>query len=448
MRLLLILVMVVTSIASNQISAQTTAPTTQADRIQWWRDAKFGLFVHWSVASLIGKEISWSRIGRWSKELGSPSVPPEEYDVLYKRFNPDKFDADAWMRMAKGAGMKYVVFVAKHHDGFCLWDTKLTDYSIMNSPYGKDICRQIADAAHKHGLRLGWYYSTWDWSHPDHLKDDNSKFNDYYHGHIRELLTNYGKVDILWFDHVAGNWSDYRYEELFDMIHKLQPGILVNDRAAKFVGKQTDKPTPQVAALVRGDFSTPERSIGRFRTDRPWETCLPMTTIPGSKGGGWSYRPEGHSRSYEECLTTLIRCVTGDGNLLLNVGPPPSGEIEAEQVAILGRMGQWLEKNGQSIYATRGGPFRSGAWGGSTYRGKTVFVHLLKWESDKFELPAIGAKVLSAKGLHGATVDLQQTGQRIELSMTPADRDPVDTIITLELDRSAAEIAPVAVEVP
>jgi alpha-L-fucosidase len=429
-------------------STTAAAPSASREqRLQWWRDAKFGLFVHWGPASVSGKEISWSRIGRWSKQLGHPSTPPEVYDQLYKHFNPTKFDADAWMKMARGAGMKYVVFVCKHHDGFAMWDTKLSDYSITHSPYGRDICRQIADAAHRQGLRLGWYYSTWDWTHPDYLKGDNAKYNDYYEGQVRELLSNYGKVDVLWFDHVAGNWSDYRFPELFKLIHDLQPDILVNDRAAKFVGKPADRPTPDVAALVKGDFSTPERRIGKFQTTRAWETCIPITDISkGKGGGGWSYRPGERTRSYEECLAMLVNCVTGDGNLLLNVGPLPTGEIDPKQVEVLGRMGAWLEQFGQSIYATRGGPYRNGAWGGSTYRDRTVYVHVLRWPAgDALRLPPLPARIVSAKALSGAVTEVQQDESGVSVSVAPEGRDAVDTVVALTLDRPARGIAPIDV---
>jgi pimeloyl-ACP methyl ester carboxylesterase len=274
-------------------------------RMPWWRDGKFGLFVHWGPSSVSGKEISWSRMGHPFDHPGLESTPPEVYDNLYKRFNPVQFDADAWVRLAKEAGMKYIVFITKHHDGFSMWPTKLrADYSIAATPFQRDICKEIADAAHKHGLKLGWYYSTRDWTHPDYLAGDNRKYDEFYRGQVRELLTHYGKVDMLWFDHVAGNWRDYRFRELFDMIYQLQPGILVNSRAAAFIRGTDDKPTPELASLVHGDFDTPEQRIGAFQNDRAWESCVTLTQC--ADGGGWSYRPDGRTRSFEECLRMLV----------------------------------------------------------------------------------------------------------------------------------------------
>ena len=218
------------------LSILLSASASDENKMDWWQDAKFGLFIHWGPSSVAGVEISWARQTHpfdWPGELNV--VPDEEYDALYKQFNPVNFDADALVRTAKEAGMKYLVFTAKHHDGFAMWPTKLSDYNISNTPFKRDICKELAEACRKHGLKLGWYYSTRDWYHPDYLVGDNSKYNDFYHGQIRELLTEYGPVDMLWFDHVAGSWNDYRFEELFEMINELQPNIIINDRAAKFI---------------------------------------------------------------------------------------------------------------------------------------------------------------------------------------------------------------------
>ena len=179
------------------------------EKMDWWLDAKFGMFIHWGPSSVAGVEIGWARETHPFDHPGKGELVPDAvYDALYKEFNPVEFDADALVRTAKEAGMKYIVFTAKHHDGFSNWPTKLSDYNIANTPFKRDICKELADAVHRHGLKLGWYYSTRDWSHPDYLVGDNSKYNDFYHGQIRELLSNYGEVSVMWFDHVAGDWSD------------------------------------------------------------------------------------------------------------------------------------------------------------------------------------------------------------------------------------------------
>jgi alpha-L-fucosidase len=409
------------------------------ERIGWWRDAKFGLFIHWGPASLSGKEISWARIGHPHDHRGLETVPPEVYDQLYKRFNPGKIDADAWMARAKEAGMKYVVFITKHHDGFSMWPTRLRpEYSIAATPYKRDICRQIAYAAHKHGLKLGWYYSTRDWTHPDYLVENNQRYNDFYEGQVRELLTNYGRVDIMWFDHVAGNWRDYTFERLFRMMDELQPGILVNDRAARFIRPTQDRPGAELARLVRGDFDTPEQQIGKFQPDRAWESCVTMTEC--KDGGGWSYRPDGRTRSFDECLRMLVSCVTGDGNLLLNVGPLPTGEIDPNQIKVLKQMGQWLGRHGESIYRTRGGPYTNGRWGGSTYRDDKVWLHVVEWPGETLRLKPLKETVKSLRTLTGGEARFIQSAAGLDITLPKAQQDAVDTVIELTLDRPVTQV--------
>lgn len=417
------------------------SPEEREARMQWWRDAKFGLFIHWGPASLRGTEISWSRIGH-PFDHPSPqheTVPPEEYDSLYKRFDPVLFDADAWMALARDAGCEYVVFITKHHDGFSMWPTDLRpELSIAATPFQRDICREIADAAHKYGIRLGWYYSTRDWTHPDYLVGDNAAYNAFYEGQVRELLTRYGTVDIMWFDHVAGNWRDYTFEHLFSMMYGLQPDLLVNDRAAKFIRGTEDQPSPELASLVRGDWDTPEQHIGTFQHGRAWESCVTMTEC--ADGGGWSYRPDGRVRTYEECLRMLVDCVTGDGNLLLNVGPMPTGEIVPDEAAALRRMGEWLRQYGEAVRATRGGPYVNGPWGGSTYRGSTVWLHVCQWPGDTLRLRPLEGKVLTARVLTGGEVTVTQTDAGLDVYLPGAQRDPLDTIIELTLDREVTAI--------
>jgi alpha-L-fucosidase len=412
-------------------------PAQRDARLAWWREARFGLFIHWGPSSLSGKEISWSRIGHPHDHRGLESIPPEEYDHLYQRFNPVRFDADAWLRLAKEAGMKYVVFITKHHDGFSMWPTKLRpEYSISATPFPRDICKEIADAAHKHGLKLGWYYSTRDWTHPDYLVGDNRRYDAFYQGQVRELLSNYGRVDLVWFDHVAGNWRDYRFRELFEMMYRLQPGLLVNNRAAAFIRTPEDQPPPEIARLVRGDFDTPEQRIGTFQNDRPWESCMTLTEC--ADGGGWSYRPDGRTRRFEECARMLVNCAAGDGNLLLNVGPLPTGEIAPDQQQVLRQMGDWLARYGESIYATRGGPFRNGEWGGATFRDKMIYLHFLKWSGNTQQFGPLKAKVLHATALTGGAPAVNQSSTGVTLVLPPDQQDKLDTILKLELDAPAA----------
>jgi alpha-L-fucosidase len=427
--------------AQKNENEEKSSPVYQNDaKLEWFRDAKFGLFMHWGPSSVKGTEIGWSRYSHpFDHGDGAGIVPNEEYDNLYKKFNPVKFDADAWMKLAKKAGFKYIVFTTKHHDGFSNWHTKLRDYGIANTSFKRDICKELSDAAHKYGLKLGWYYSTRDWSHPDYHVGDNKKYNDFYEGQVRELLTNYGKVDIMWFDHTAGNWGDYTILQLFEMMYDLQgDNLLVNNRAARFIKKEEGKiyepDTPELKKLVLGDFDTPEQQIGKFQTDRAWESCMTMNKC--KEGGGWSYRPDCSTISYKEAVHTLVHTVVGDGNLLLNVGPMPTGEFPADQVAVLKKMGKWLKKNGESIYGTRGGPVPNGEWGGMTFKDNKIYVHILKWPEDgsPLILPSLDKKIVSSKGLNVKNPVVKQTSNGLEINLPVNKRDEIDSIIVLEIE--------------
>ncbi len=392
-----------------------------------WRAMRFGLFIHWGPVSLTGKEIGWSRAGerRGHRTRHGTQVPVEVYDNLYKKFDPIKFKADEWVQIAKDAGTKYLVFTTKHHDGFCNFDTKLTDYKITSplSPYRKDICAQIAGACQRGGLALGWYYSPPDWHHPDYRNGPRHKeYIKYLHGQIRELLTNYGRVDIMWFDGLGGKSEDWDAHELFRMIRQLQPDILINNRCG-----------------LPGDFDTPEQRIGGFNRSRPWETCMTL-------GTQWAWKPNDHIKSLAQCVETLVRVVGGDGNLLLNVGPMPDGRIEPRQVQRLRQIGQLLKRYGQCIYGTRGGPYMPGAWGGSTCKSKKIFVFILRWPKDgPCVLPPLGCNLLEAKTLSGGRARVSLTKHGLTIDVPAGQRDPVATVVELTIDREAIELEPVHV---
>ena len=392
---------------------------TPTDRLAWWREARFGLFIHWGPVSLKGTEIGWSRGGERRGTGGKGPIPVDVYDNLYKEFNPVEFDADEWVQIATNAGMKYLVFTTKHHDGFCNFDSALTEYKITNSPFKRDIVKELADACHKGGLGLGFYYSPPDWHHPDYRTDNHQRYIEYLHGQLRELCTNYGKVDILWFDGLGGTAKDWGSEDLIKMIRSLQPGIIINNRPG-----------------LPEDFDTPEQRVGAFQIDRAWETCMTI-------GTQWAWKPNDRIKSLKQCLHVLITCAGGDGNLLFNVGPMPDGRIEPRQVERLDEMGAWLEKYGESIYNTRGGPFMPGSWGVSTHRDKTVYVHILDWVEPTLELPPIPAKILGHTVLTGGTASLEQTGEAVRITVPETAQQDIDTIIALELDRPAGEIPPI-----
>lgn len=390
-----------------------------AEDLRWFENARFGMFIHWGPVSLKGTEIGWSRGGARPGIGGSGKVPIEEYDNLYKRFNPTAFNAREWVALAKAAGMKYLVFTTKHHDGFCMFDSALTEYKISNSPFKRDVTAELAEACHEAGLKLGFYYSPPDWHHPDYRTPDHARYVEYMHGQLRELCTRYGKVDIIWFDGLNCTAAELESEKLFAMIRGLQPGVLINNRAG-----------------LPGDYDTPEQTIGRFQTDRPWESCITI-------GEQWAYKPNDKIKSREEIIQTLVQCAGGNGNLLLNVGPMPTGEIEPAQAERLREVGRWLKRYGHTIYGTKGGPFAGWPWGASTYKGDQVFLHVFNWPHDLIRLPAGAGRVVSCAALTGGTPKIRRTAETTVLQLPQKSDDPADTIIALKLNRSPAAIGPI-----
>lgn len=392
-------------------------------RLSWWREARFGMFVHWGPVSLKGTEIGWSRGGerRGRQDIGE--IPADIYDNLYKQFNPVKFDAEAWVRLAQDAGMKYLVFTTKHHDGFVNFDSKLTDYKITSpeSPFGRDIVAELSEACHRAGMRLGFYYSPPDWYHPDYRTENHARYIAYLHGQLGELCRNYGKVDLIWFDGLGGTAEDWDSERLFGLIRRLQPEVIINNRGG-----------------LPGDYDTPEQRIGEFRLDRPWETCMTL-------GRQWSWRPDDEIKSLKECIQTLVRTVSGDGNFLFNVGPMPDGRIEARQARRLREMGQWLKRHGESIYGTRGGPFKPTPWCTSTRKGNVIYLHILEWpeNSERITLPPIDRGVVSSSLLTGGEVKVETGSSGISVTVPEPHRQEIDTIVALQLDGPAENIEPI-----
>ncbi len=393
------------------------------DSLRRWQDMRFAMFIHWGPVSLTGHEIGWSR---------GAQTPIEVYDNLYRQFNPTNFNADEWVAIAKAAGMKYMVFTTKHHDGFCMWDTKQTDFNVMRSPFARDVVKELSAACKKGGLAFGTYHSVCDWHHPDFPlgspggrtkkpSPNMDRYTDYLRAQVTELVKNYGPLIEMWFD-VPQETGPERGIPTANLVRSLQPDILINNRAGG---------TP-------GDFDTPEQRVGGFNMERPWETCMTICRQ-------WSWKPDDTMKSLQQCLQTLILTAGGNGNLLFNVGPMPDGRIEPRQVERLKEMGAWLQKYGESIYGTRGGPFRPGKWGASTRKEKRIYIHAFKWDGDTVQLPAISAKVMSARALTGGSVDFKQSDSGLTLRLPAANQDALDTLIALDLDKNAMELAPVRI---
>ncbi|MEO6287524.1 MAG: alpha-L-fucosidase [Dyadobacter sp.] len=391
-----------------------------AQRLKWWQDSKMGLFVHWGPVSLIGKEISWSREGYGAAK----------YDSLYRRFNPKQFNAKEWVALAKASGMKYIVLTAKHHDGFCLFETKTTDYNIMNTPFGRDVCKELADAAHEANMPICWYFSVADWKDPD-CRDPkmNAVFAERVLEQVKELLSNYGKISLLWID-FEGWPSPVAPKKVFDLARKLQPDIIINNRLEPFTPDESHGYVGQYS-----DYATPEGFVAGY-SKTAWETCTNM-------GHQWAWKFGDHPRSLKESVHTLLRCVGGNGNLLFNIGPDSSGVFPRDFAARSREMGSWIAKNEQAIYGTKGGIYTPAQNYVSSFKGNRVYIHLLNAAQAELMLPNIPAKVKNAALLDGTKIDFTQSNAGLKISFPKDKIDSIATIAVLTMDRNVSTLSPI-----
>ncbi|HLP15675.1 MAG TPA: alpha-L-fucosidase [Bacteroidota bacterium] len=402
-------------------------PDNNSEYMKWWRDARFGLFIHWGPVTLTGAEISWCmRESPWTK----PNVVPEIYHELYKQFNPVKFDARQWVQYAKDAGMKYIMFVSKHHDGFVEWDSKLTEYKITNTPFGRDVLKELSDAAKEANMPFGVYFSPGDW----HDKDCRSATNDVFvkrmHGYLTELLTRYD-IKLLWFDY-DGYPNPSFPEETATLVRKLKPGIILSNRLEPLHPDESHGRLGQW-----GDYCTPENRVGSYCDGIPWETCATL-------GKGWSWRSNDKPNDLRFALRTLIGCVGGDGNLLLNVGPNALGEFQADFVVRLREIGAWMKVNGESIYGTRGGPYTPTNDYACTRKGNTVYLHAFSFNGNKLVLPHLPAKVSSATLMDGSPVEFRNAKDSLTFTLEPQRQLPIVTLIKLTIDRDANQLGAIS----
>jgi alpha-L-fucosidase len=393
------------------------------EAMQRWDDLTFGLFMHWDPSSLLGVEISWHKQSRVDV-AGEGDIPDEIYNNLYRSFNPAQFDARAFVQVAKDAGMRYIVLTSKHHGGFCMFDSALTDFDIMSTAFKRDIVKELAEATREAGLAFGFYYSQPDWHHPDFVRKDFDAYRPYLFGQLRELCTNYGRIDIIFFDGLFYGEKEYHSRELFKMIRELQPDVVINNRCG-----------------LPADYDTPEQVVGAFQNTRPWESCMTL-------GTSWSWKTYDTFKSPADCIRILVQTVGGDGNLLLNVGPMPTGIIEPRQAAILKQIGDWLRVNGESVYALEGGPYKPSAWGACTSKDRTLYLHILSWFDAPEFFPALPARIASVTRLDGRPVAFTQDERGVRFEVPETERDPLNTILKVTLapdGPAAAAIAPILV---
>jgi alpha-L-fucosidase len=420
------------------VRAQTgykPAPENLAAR-ESFQDARFGMFIHWGVYSVLGD-------GEWV--MNNKKIPVSDYEKLPALFNPTEFNAAEWVGLAKAAGMKYITITSKHHDGFAMFDSKVSDYNIVaRTPYKKDVLKALADECHRQGLKLFFYHSQLDWHNPDYFPrggtgrdagrpDGGSwpRYLDYMNAQLRELLTNYGEIAGIWFD---GWWdkpdADWQIDRTYALIHQLQPQALIGSNHHR-------RPNPGE------DFQMFEKDLPGGRTaefnkdseigNLPLETCETMN-------GAWGFNiTDRRYKSTRDLVRYLVRAAGANANFLLNVGPMPNGKIQQEFVTRLQEVGAWLAKNGEAVYGTRGGPIAPHPWGATTMKGNRVYVHVLDLPDQALLLSALPSAVRSARLLDGGkAVEFKTTDSGVILTLPAAARDPIDTIVVLELEPKAA----------
>jgi alpha-L-fucosidase len=391
-------------------NAQTPSPAPEesADRerrMKWWHDAKFGMFIHWGLYSVRGRH-------EWAME--NEAIPLGEYEPLAKRFNPKPNAARDWAALAKRAGQKYMVMTTKHHEGFCLFDTATTTYCAPKQAAGRDLVREYVEAARAEGLRVGFYYSLMDWHHRDGARcaqDEAARrrFVDYIHTHVRELMSNYGKVDVLWYDVAwpldAKGWES---EKMNAMVFSLQPDIIVNNRNK-----------------LPGDFSTPEQRIEAAEGGKAWESCMTMNA-------SWGYQAaDDEWKTPRTIVRNLISCARDGGNYLLNIGPRGDGSVPEESVRILENVGAWMSRNGDTIYGSDRCQPRRSSYASFTRRGNTLYMHVHFWPGEHVSIAGLLVPVKSARLLpSGQNVRFEQDRLRVKLTGLPAAApdQPVSTL--------------------
>ncbi len=413
------------------------------DRMDWWRDARFGMFIHWGLYAVpAGEWEGTTNHAEWIRTTAQ--IPLETYNKFVERFNPVEFDAGKWVSMARNAGMKYIVITSKHHDGFCLFDSEYTDFDIMSTPFKRDILKELSDECRQQGLEMCWYHSIMDWHHPDYLprrgweKDrstegaDFDKYVSYMKKQLAELTSDYGKIGVLWFD---GEWEDTwtheRGVDLYDYVRSLQDDIIINNRV--------DKGRQGMAGLTKegeylGDFGTPEQEVpdtGLPGVD--WETCMTMNNH-------WGYNKyDDNWKSSRELIRKLVDIASKGGNFLLNVGPKADGTFPRESIKSLEDIGKWMDIYGESIYGTQASPFSDLGWGRCTQKSKgkntRLFLHVFDLpENDALVLPGFENRIKKAYALNGMEkLNYEESDNSIIIDLSGIEPDTNCTVITLDV---------------
>jgi len=435
---LMLAFIMITTISFSQAGYQPSKENLEAR--DWFKNAKFGMFIHWGVYSQMagGGEMG---IAEWIMQ--QKQIPIQAYEQLPTFFNPTQFDAEEWVKTAKNAGMRYISITSKHHDGFAMYDSKISDYDIVDrTPYGKDVLKQLKQACDKYGLKLFFYYSQLDWHHLDYYprgrtgqgytgrpdKGNWNKYIDYMNAQLTELLTNYGDIGGIWFDGMWDQWSaDWQLEKTYALIHKLQSGALIgsNHHKAPFPGE---------------DFQMFERDLPGENTMGFNQTSV-ISSLPlemsETMNGSWGYNiKDRRFKSSKTLIQTMVRAAGYGANFLLNTGPMPNGKLQPENVDTLKVIGSWLDKYGETIYGTGKGPVSPKSWGATTSNNQEgkVFVHILDLKDETLLIPDYREDVKSiAFFADGSKVQFEQTDYGLLLRVPLDKRKPIDTIVEIQL---------------
>ncbi len=422
--------LVITILLTINIFAQSNP-----DKMDWWKEAKFGLFIHWGVYSVpagvyAGKDIAG--IGEWIMNRGK--IPTTTYQAYAKQFNPIKYNPEAWVKMAKDAGMKYLVITSKHHDGFTLFETKASKWNVVEAtPYGRDLLKPLAEACHKYGIKLGFYYSqAQDWNNPGGAasgghwdKAQDGSMDDYIDKvavpQVKEILSNYGQVDILWWD-TPTDMTKERAEKFLPILTKY-PNLITNNR---------------LGGGYNGDTETPEQFVPATGfPGRNWETCMTMNDT-------WGYKSKDNNwKSPKDIIQTLIDIVSKGGNYLLNVGPTSEGLVPQPSIERLGEVGKWMKTNSEAIYGTTASPFSYLPWGRCTQKGNKLYLHVFNWPTDGQISVPLQNKVIKAYLLSDPKklLKVEKTATKNTISLVGSAPDEIASVVVVEL-KSAPEVLP------
>jgi len=447
------LALLISALLATRGAAQPSATETKAQRdarMAWWREYRFGMFIHWGAYAVPagtynGARVPW--IGEWI--MSRAHVPIPEYEQFVHQFNPTKFNPDEWVRIAKDAGMKYIIITSKHHDGFAIFDSKVSGYDIVDaSPYHRDAIRALAGAAHRQGMKFGVYYSIMDWHHPDaqgpNFPEYNSRtftnphFDRYVESYMKpqltELITQYPEIDVLWFDgEWIADWTDARGKAIYDYLHSLKPSLIINNRVGHT--RQGLSGLDREGRVGLGDFGTPEQVVppeGLPGVD--WETCMTMNDTWGFKSFDDNWKDT------RTLLRTLIDVASKGGNFLLNVGPTAEGLIPAPSVNRLAEMGAWMRVNGDAIYGTKVSPYGQPAWGRYTAKGDRVFAHIFDWPKDgRLALSGLSEKPARVYLLaDNKPLDIEQSPNGAVVHLPPVPPSTIASVLVLELSSRGA----------